>query len=86
LLEPAAQKLVVFYWLGALVGRLLGSWLVSKIRAGKLLGIFGLAAAALVVVAIFSAVISLSEPDPGGFFNSSCSPTSSRWVLWVWGH
>jgi FHS family L-fucose permease-like MFS transporter len=44
-----AQKLVVFYWLGALVGRLLGSWMLTKIAAGKLLGIFGTIAAVLVV-------------------------------------
>jgi FHS family L-fucose permease-like MFS transporter len=75
LLEPAAQKLVVFYWLGALVGRLLGSWLVSKIRAGKLLGIFGLAAAALVVVAIFSAGhIAIGSLILVGFFNSIMFP------------
>lgn len=55
LLKPEAQKLVVFYWFGALVGRLLGSWLVSKIKAGTLLGLFGAAAAALVLVAIFTA-------------------------------
>jgi FHS family L-fucose permease-like MFS transporter len=51
---PTAQKLVAFYWMGALVGRLLGSWLVSKIPSGKLLGIFGLSAAALVVTSILS--------------------------------
>lgn len=75
LLEPAAQKLVVFYWLGALVGRLLGSWLVSKIKAGKLLGIFGMAAAALVVVAIFSAgYIPVGCLILVGFFNSVMFP------------
>ncbi|MGB6726955.1 MAG: MFS transporter, partial [Terracidiphilus sp.] len=51
---PTAQKLVLFYWLGALVGRLLGSWMMTKIRAGKLLGIFGITAAALVVISIVS--------------------------------
>jgi len=75
LLEPAAQKLVVFYWLGALVGRLLGSWLVSKIKAGKLLGIFGLAAAALVVVSIFSAGhVAIGSLILVGFFNSIMFP------------
>ena len=75
LLEPAAQKLVVFYWLGALVGRLLGSWLVSKIKAGKLLGIFGLAAAALVVVSILSAGhVAIGSLILVGFFNSIMFP------------
>ena len=75
LLKPEAQKLVVFYWLGALVGRLLGSWLVSKIRSGKLLGIFGTAAAALVVLAIFTAgYIPVGCLILVGFFNSIMFP------------
>jgi FHS family L-fucose permease-like MFS transporter len=75
LLKPEAQKLVVFYWFGALIGRLLGSWLLSKIKAGKLLGIFGMAAAALVVVAIFSAgYIPVGCLILVGFFNSVMFP------------
>jgi FHS family L-fucose permease-like MFS transporter len=75
LLKPEAQKLVVFYWLGALVGRLLGSWLVSKIKAGKLLGIFGTAAALLVVLAMFSAgYIPVGSLVLVGFFNSVMFP------------
>jgi len=75
LLKPEAQKLVVFYWLGALVGRLLGSWLVSKIKAGKLLGIFGTAAAVLVVVAMFSTgYIPIGSLVLVGFFNSVMFP------------
>ncbi len=75
LLEPEAQKLVLFYWLGAMVGRLLGSWMLSRIEAGKLLGIFAMTAAALVVVSI------LSTGHPAiaclilvGFFNSIMFP------------
>jgi FHS family L-fucose permease-like MFS transporter len=75
LLKPEAQKLVALYWLGALVGRLLGSWLVSKIPSGKLLGIFGLAAAALVVVSIFSAGhVAIGSLILVGFFNSIMFP------------
>ena len=75
LLKPEAQKLVVFYWLGALVGRLLGSWMMRMIKAGKLLGIFGLAAAALVVVAIFTAgYIPVGCLILVGFFNSVMFP------------
>jgi FHS family L-fucose permease-like MFS transporter len=75
LLKPEAQKLVVFYWLGALVGRLLETWLLSKIKAGKLLGIFGLAAGALVVVAIFSAgYVAVGCLILVGFFNSVMFP------------
>jgi len=75
LLKPEAQKLVVFYWLGALVGRLLGSWLVSKIKAGKLLGIFGTAAALLVVISMFTAgYIPVGALVLVGFFNSVMFP------------
>ena len=39
------RKIGRFLLAGALVGRLLGSWLLSKIKAGKLFGIFGMTAA-----------------------------------------
>ncbi len=66
-----ASFLVSLYWGGALVGRLLGSWMLTKVRAGKLLGIFGFCGAALLItsmsssggVAIWSLVLC-------GFFNS----------------
>jgi len=75
LLKPEAQKLVFFYWIGALVGRLLGSWLLSKIKAGKLLGIFGTAAALLVVIAMFTAgYIPVASLILVGFFNSVMFP------------
>jgi MFS transporter, FHS family, L-fucose permease len=47
-----ASKLTTFYWGGALVGRLLGAWIMTRIKAGKLLGIFGLAAVLCVIVSI----------------------------------
>ncbi len=40
-----ASFLVSLYWFGALVGRLLGSWVLTRIQSGKLLGGFGIAAA-----------------------------------------
>ena len=36
-----ASFLVSLYWGGALIGRLLGSWMLTKIKSGRLLGIFG---------------------------------------------
>src|SRR5579863_7965251 len=36
-----ASFLVSLYWGGALVGRLLGSWVLTKIKSGRLLGLFG---------------------------------------------
>jgi FHS family L-fucose permease-like MFS transporter len=51
----AASSLIAFYWGGQLIGRLLGAWLVSRIAAGKLLGVFGFAAATLVIVSMATA-------------------------------
>src|SRR5580658_6068336 len=75
LLAPQAQKLVTFYWLGALVGRLLGSWMLTKVQAGKLLGIFGVIAALLVVASIFSTgSVAIGCLVLAGFFNSIMFP------------
>jgi MFS transporter, FHS family, L-fucose permease len=71
----AAQKLVTYYWMGALIGRLLGSWMLTKIKAGKLLGVFGLVAAALVVVSILSSgYVAIGSLILAGFFNSIMFP------------
>ncbi len=50
--EKTASFLVSLYWFGALVGRLLGSWVLTKIRSGHLLGGFGIAAAILLVISM----------------------------------
>jgi MFS transporter, FHS family, L-fucose permease len=72
---PEAQKLVLFYWLGALVGRLLGSWILTMIKAGKLLGIFGVTAAVLVLVSILSpGHVAVAALILVGFFNSIMFP------------
>jgi FHS family L-fucose permease-like MFS transporter len=73
---PAAQKLVTFYWMGALVGRLLAPAMLAKAKAGKLLGLFGLVAAILVAVSI----VAPGQAAVGalilcGFFNSIMFPT-----------
>jgi FHS family L-fucose permease-like MFS transporter len=70
-----ASFFVSLYWGGALVGRLLGSWMLTMVKAGKLLGIFGAAAMLFVFVsmathgqtAIWAIVIC-------GFFNSIMFP------------
>jgi len=70
-----ASMLLSLYWGGALVGRLLGSWMLTLIKAGKLLGIFGFLAAAMLLlsmattghIAIYSLVLC-------GFFNSIMFP------------
>ncbi|HEY2857295.1 MAG TPA: sugar MFS transporter [Terracidiphilus sp.] len=70
-----ASYLVSFYWGGALVGRLLGSWMLTKIKANKLLAFFGFAAALFVVVSMFTngwtAIIAVVIC---GFFNSIMFP------------
>lgn len=70
-----ASMLLSLYWGGALVGRLLGSWMLTLIKPGKLLGIFGFLAAAMLLlsmattghIAIYSLVLC-------GFFNSIMFP------------
>jgi FHS family L-fucose permease-like MFS transporter len=71
----AAAAFTAYYWGGALVGRLLGSWMLTKINAGTLLGVFGLMNVLCVIfsistsgkAAVFSLVLC-------GFFNSIMFP------------
>ena len=70
-----ASFLVSLYWFGALIGRLLGSWALTKIKSNRLLGSFGTLAALSLVVSMFStgqtAIWSLVLC---GFFNSIMVP------------
>ena len=70
-----ASFLVSLYWLGALIGRLLGSWMLTMVKAGKLLGIFGFAALFFVIASMFTsgwtAIIAILLC---GFFNSIMFP------------
>ena len=70
-----ASFLVSLYWFGALVGRLLGSWILTKVKSGKLLGIFGFAAAALMLISMFtSGEVAIWTLVLCGFFNSIMFP------------
>jgi FHS family L-fucose permease-like MFS transporter len=70
-----AAILVSLYWFGALVGRLLGSWILTKVRSGKLLGIFGFAATAMLLVSMgTSGQIAIWSLVLCGFFNSIMFP------------
>jgi FHS family L-fucose permease-like MFS transporter len=70
-----ASFLVSLYWFGALVGRLLGSWVLTKIKSNKLLGAFGFIAAALLVVSMFSSgSVAIWTVVLCGFFNSIMFP------------
>jgi len=70
-----AAILVSLYWFGALVGRLLGSWILTKVKSGKLLGIFGFAAAAMVLLSMTtSGQVAIWSMVMCGFFNSIMFP------------
>ncbi len=70
-----ASSLIAFYWGGALVGRLLGAWLVSLIPSGRLLGIFGLAATVMVLISmVTTGQVAIWALILCGFFNSIMFP------------
>jgi FHS family L-fucose permease-like MFS transporter len=70
-----ASYLVSLYWFGALVGRLLGAGIMTKVKAGMLLGIFGITAAILITVSMFtSGEVAIGTLVLCGFFNSVMFP------------
>jgi FHS family L-fucose permease-like MFS transporter len=70
-----ASDVAALYWFGALVGRLLGSWILTRVKSGKLLGIFGFAAVAMVLIAMFaSGMVAIAAVVLCGFFNSIMFP------------
>jgi FHS family L-fucose permease-like MFS transporter len=70
-----ASFLVALYWFGALIGRLLGSWVLTKVNPHMLLGIFGLAATLFVFVSMFSSgQVAIWAVVICGFFNSIMFP------------
>ena len=70
-----ASFLVSLYWGGALIGRLLGAGIMTKVRAGTLLGVFGVTAAILITVSMFtSGYVAIATLVLCGFFNSVMFP------------
>jgi FHS family L-fucose permease-like MFS transporter len=70
-----ASYLVSLYWLGALIGRLLGAGIMTKVKAGKLLGIFGSLAALSIAISMFtSGHLAIGALVLCGFFNSVMFP------------
>ncbi len=70
-----ASFLVSLYWGGALIGRLLGSWVLTKIKSNKLLGAFGFIAALLIGVSMVSTgQVAIWTVVLCGFFNSIMFP------------
>ena len=72
----SAAGLVSFYWAGAMVGRFLGAGLLRRFKAGHLLGICAIAAAALVTASMMtSGSTAMWTILAVGFFNSIMFPT-----------
>ncbi len=70
-----ASFLVSLYWGGALIGRLLGSWVLTKIKSGRLLGGFGFAAALFVLISmVTTGQVAIWTIVICGFFNSIMFP------------
>jgi len=70
-----ASALVSLYWGGALVGRLLGSWMLTKVKAGGLLGTFGILAAGMLILSMVSSgQVAIWSLVLCGFFNSIMFP------------
>jgi FHS family L-fucose permease-like MFS transporter len=76
LTEKVAASLVAFYWGGAMVGRFLGSGLLQKMKAGHLLGICAICAAALVTISMLTTGhFAMWSIILVGFFNSIMFPS-----------
>lgn len=70
-----AAGFIWIYWLGAMIGRFIGSALLQKIEAGKLLAIAAVMAALLVTVSVFSnGGIAMWSILAVGLFNSIMFP------------
>ena len=70
-----ASFLVSLYWGGAMVGRLLGSWMMTKIRPTNLLAAFGIINTALILLSMFSSGnVAIGSLVLCGFFNSVMFP------------
>ena len=72
----AAGKLVAIYWLGALVGRLLGGFILRLAKPGRVLAIFAVGAMSLIILsAVTTGTVSGWALILVGFCNSLMFPT-----------
>ncbi len=68
-------KYISIYWLGAMIGRFIGSAILQKVKAGKLLALASIMAALLVAVSAFSSgYIAMWSILSVGLFNSIMFP------------
>ncbi|WP_153913256.1 sugar MFS transporter [Shewanella sp. TC10] len=74
--EADAAKYITYYWGGAMVGRFIGSAVMQKIAAGKVLAFNGFVAALLVLIAMYtSGEVAMYAILAVGLFNSIMFPT-----------
>jgi FHS family L-fucose permease-like MFS transporter len=74
--EKVASGFVSFYWLGAMVGRFIGSGLQQKIKPNKVLGVAAIMAALLVGVSMLTfGHVAMWTIIAVGLFNSVMFPT-----------
>ena len=74
--EKVAANFVAYYWGGAMVGRFIGSWLLTKVRTSQLLGIFAIVAAVLVTVSMLTfGHLAMWSIVAVGLFNSIMFPS-----------
>ncbi len=70
-----AAKYISIYWLGAMIGRFIGSAILQKVKAGKLLALFAVVAALLVGTSVLtSGQIAMWSILAVGLFNSIMFP------------
>ncbi len=71
-----AAKLVTYYWLGAMVGRFIGSYVLSKVRPNRALGVVAIVACALVATSMLTVGhLAMWSILLVGLFNSIMFPT-----------
>jgi FHS family L-fucose permease-like MFS transporter len=74
--ELEAAKYVSFYWLGAMIGRFIGSAVLQKVRTDRVLGCVALVACALVVISMLTfGHIAMWTLILVGLFNSVMFPS-----------
>jgi FHS family L-fucose permease-like MFS transporter len=74
--EKVAAGFVSLYWLGAMLGRFIGSWLQQKIAPNKILGIAALVASILVAASMLTfGHVAMWTIIAVGLFNSVMFPT-----------
>ena len=74
--EKVASGYVSFYWVGAMVGRFVGSALMQKLKPGLVLGLAGIIACGLVTTSILTTGhIAMWSIIAVGLFNSVMFPT-----------